>query len=430
MMLFKKNILILLGCACVVLGGLLLKTACKKEAQFPVYPEYVVDIGKSYKENISFLIADVRYKEGSLKFLELGVGLTSRFSGYENYFYEGILWERFWLFLKQFNLPVWFVSFRSLKTVHDVELIRKRFSIDAFEKNGWTFCPSFNHLAQNQAFLQCAQKPLVVNPEKFNYKGIIVTRPEHSYKWSDIEKHCKCACKKCADVRLAKARYKDFLFIDEMTAVYAAHKNVMAKLFFDEPLFQYRPHYKIVKKHYKKTLAQEIIQQFKCNKFVVKPLNAFKGRGIIIVSKDNLDMILKYIIDEPYRFKNSDDTSYKYWFSDKNDVLIVESYESSKPVKLKNKLYDATLRVVYTLHYLDGKIHLNFLGEYWKLPSKSLSDQGSLIEVCKSNVHRPGIMSLLVDNVDTAGVHELLKRSLPLMYEKMLKRENPYAHVE
>ena len=99
---------------------------------------------------------------------------------------------------------------------------------------------------------------------------------------------------------------------------------------------------------------------------MIKPLNAFKGSGIIITHASNLDDHLRNILPMEKRSKKIRSTTSvsdaeKYWLKDKNQNFIVEEYEASQPIEVESNLYDPTMRMVFTLHYDEGKIHLTFL---------------------------------------------------------------------
>ena len=98
---------------------------------------------------------------------------------------------------------------------------------------------------------------------------------------------------------------------------------------------------------------------------MIKPLNASRGNGVIIVDRLMLNRELKKILVD--KETNPNDPTYKYWITTKNKTFLVEEFISSKIILLDGKHFDATMRVIFVLSHDMNNINIDFLGAYWKL---------------------------------------------------------------
>jgi len=189
----------------------------------------------------------------------------------------------------------------------------------------------------------------------------------------------------------------------------------------------------ILPTHYTKGMANEIIQTMHCQHYVIKPMDAWKGMGIIFVEQKELERTLEKILDLSSREKNDNDETYVFWSQYKKPYFLIESLETSQPVTVNNKSYDATMRVAFGLAYDHGTIVVDFLGAYWKLPEKSLHEDGSLGEIYKSHI-KPGICSAEVDKQTYEEVKTILRNILPKVYTKMIiasySKNQPYSQQQ
>ncbi|MBM3887240.1 ankyrin repeat domain-containing protein, partial [Candidatus Dependentiae bacterium] len=64
-----------------------------------------------YKPTISFFITDLKFdNKGNIKILEFGEGTRSYFKGHDQLYPKGLIWQRFWKYLGEKNLPVWHIG--------------------------------------------------------------------------------------------------------------------------------------------------------------------------------------------------------------------------------------------------------------------------------------------------------------------------------
>lgn len=157
---------------------------------------------------------------------------------------------------------------------------------------------------------------------------------------------------------------------------------------------------------------------------MIKPRGAFSGQGVIIVNCEHLDSTLEYILSRSNELQSDPDNSYKYWYYDGFDSLLVEESVESDPISvahLDNKIYQPTMRVAFILVYNDQTIDVEFLGGYWLLPYFAISEDGTLNDRHKAYCKIPYFSK--VDPDVLSKVYQQLSIALPLLYEQMLLDE-------
>ncbi len=158
------------------------------------------------------------------------------------------------------------------------------------------------------------------------------------------------------------------------------------------------------------------------------------GRGIIIVNKDDLDETLKFICNEKSSIKivssdayETQSHTYSHWKQDRNQQFLVEEYCPSQPMFIHNKFYDPTFRMYFVMRHDHGKIYVNILGGYAKIPVKALSDEGSLTEKHKTVPYyksEVALSALTLPEDLLMKIKNELKIMLPKIYLKMLEKHN------
>jgi hypothetical protein len=357
---------------------------------------YQYPIPNNLHDEISFCIADLKYDGTSIKICEFGEGLESRFKGYEALNKDRSIWSMLWSYLSTFNVPVWFTG--KLKGSYD-------YDIKKFQAMGGTLIPNIHSIKSDDHFKQIL-KNHYKHPRRSAPAGIIALRSLllHSSILEDFN-----------------AKYPHMILLGQTTNRFVRSKYQTNKLFECNELAQYKPKFKICTKTYASALANSIIKELGGDVFVIKPVDAALGHGVIMVEKGDLDETLRILFrdtNELERFKQ--DISYYYWKKDTKKFFIIEEYAPSKIIYINNEPYDPTMRVIFAMHNWAGNIVINFFDAYWKLPTKSLIAEGSLTEKHKSSVKSGGLCSLPVDYDDFEMVKALLSRALPELYLKML----------
>jgi len=379
-----------------------------------------VDMGQFYKADVSFMIADIKYDGETVKFLEFGEGPRSKFKGYDALYGPGKIWTNFWYYLKQFNLPVWFVTIRTIKSRESFE---KEIDFDTFASIGGSCVANLIALQKNETFVKATQQTKNISNLE-NYQGIAIL---NFHNFSNMS-HNIAACTKCEQVRRFKKDHPQILVLDDSSRIYSCNKDWADTLFQDKQLSQFRPVCHIYNKEYSPTLAGEILQKNDADILVIKPMNAACGNGIMMIEKKDLSRTLELMLtDTTKRHEGEEgeggniDDEIAYWATDKNDHFMVESYAPSKPIVVDNLTFDATMRQVFVLHYDKGRMFVTFIGGYWKLPKVALEEEGTLTEKIKSDIKTNRTSSEKISIEDMHHVQEILKGMLPSLYLKMLE---------
>ena len=354
----------------------------------------------SIPNDISFLIADIKYADNQIKILEMGEGPRSYFRGHELLYGKGLIWERLWNYLKTFKVPIWYVG-RHPESEREYHLIAGQ----TFEQIGGTFVPNLYRLKKDPLFQQLVSK-------KWNgtgqYIGIIILR-HHKMPRSVIAAF--------------KKQYPQFLFLDAATSPYVNHKYKTALIFEQAGLQQFRPQWHCYPKTYSSSLVHTILHDFAdVDTVVIKPVNAANGWGVLIINKDELDQTLKKILAEKDTLRKIPDKSYSWWAKDHNDNFLVEEYVPSKIITVGGKRYDGTLRMIFIIAHTDNGIDINFIGSYWKLPSYSLDEEATLTDQHKSKISSSNHSSAPVLQEDEQCVTQFLQAILPTLYATMLEK--------
>ncbi|QQR49520.1 hypothetical protein IPF37_01595 [bacterium] len=360
--------------------------------------------------DVSFMIIDIKYTDDQqVKILEYGDGCVSGFKVLDHTIGIGKVWEDFWHYLKKFKLPMWYAGYYYGRTPY--------IGAQTLQRYNGQMVPSLNQLKGNIFFK--AQARHRINPEDLqnihNYRGIIATR-ERSTKV--IEKF--------------KKTYPQFLVINTAAKNFVLNKKATDDLFDEPQLAAYRPKRVIYPKNYTPELANKIINEIGSKYYVIKPINSGKGNGILIIKARDLDATLKLILDDYKPSAVSETYSYNpyvplttgYWRHDRNPNFLVEEYVSSKNITVNKKPYDATMRIIFTQHYHEGKIYTKFINAYWKRPIKALNESGTFREKHISK-HAPNhfeSLGLEVNANDLREIYDILQPALPQIYWKMLTR--------
>jgi Flp pilus assembly protein TadD len=126
-------------------------------------------------------------------------------------------------------------------------------------------------------------------------------------------------------------------------------------------------------------------------RLVLKPSDAFQGKGVEIIEAVDLPKRLDEIAAAYKGDDNTPDDS--YWNKNLHPNIVIQKYEPSVPVPAADgKMYNGTMRVAFTA-VLDPKgerqPQIEFHGAYWKLPSKDISagdNAESIISDCHSKL--------------------------------------------
>lgn len=351
------------------------------------------DIKNTYPDEISWCIADIKFDGKDVKVCEFGEARFSQFKGHETLFGTGKLWHEFWNFLNTFQLPIWFIH-----------------SNPQLEDAATQARETLARLGGKRVISLSKLPPPVTNKKKISKKhdGILILEKTADFNSTTTREYKK---------------FENYLILGKATSDHFRTKHATNKLFSQTTVLHYKPQYKEYVKS-SSISAQSIIQDFAPHSmFVIKPLAGSCGNGVIITDKKNLEKTLETIFGNNKTIRqNTTDSSISFWNKPSQHKFIVEAYAPSKPIRVADKPYDGTMRVIFSLFNMNGTMGIYFFDAYWKLPNKSLSDYGTLNEKHKSHISIKQSSSAPVESTDFAKVKEEMCLFLPVLYEKALSQ--------
>ncbi len=349
--------------------------------------------------DISFLVADLKYsRQREIKICEIQNGILSVFSG-TGFINPGdiSIQQEFFKVLSHYSPRGWTI----IQHIADPGL---KWVLD--QAYYWRKKNSLEEIFYDPEFFAESKKTVADKEDLSAYHGFLFVN----------------ATLLKADEELAE-RCPGVVVVDRGTFPFWVDKYKMTALFGRNPaLSKYKPKWGLYKKEYTKNLAAQIINDLKCDAFVIKPRGAFMGNGVAIVEKDQLDHALEYIINPSEAAKNDPDSAFRYWAQDRFNSFIVEEFVMSDLVyapHLGNKIYHPTMRVAFMLIHEKGEYKVHFLGGYWKTPAYALADEGTFIQKHKDICKPPYYLG--IDSETWADVQQQLRVALPLLHQEMLK---------
>jgi hypothetical protein len=219
-----------------------------------------------------------------------------------------------------------------------------------------------------------------------------------------------------------KENHSDVLLVNDASGPFVNDK-FLTHLLFCNGLEDFRPKCSVCDVDYSPQTSKDTLDNIENKWLLIKPIGASLGNGIIFVERNCLDEVLKKILQKEDLLRVND-RAYSHWKDERHKIFLVEAYAPSKNVFVRRQWYDATMRVLFALVH-GCKDHneltqVRILGAYWKLPIKSLTEEGSFDEKHRSNVHAEGPCSAKVDDCDFKKVQEILVPVLESVYKRML----------
>ena len=392
-----------------------------------------LDAEGDFRADISFVIADLKYRPGNLKLLEFGQGQLSSFLGYYRLYGRDLVWGAFWEFLRECELPV------GLMTTE----VPHRKPKDLIRSAGKCGVPEFTAIrgaAEFDAFVRSCRERRAAEPGSSNFSrirghsGIVMKAFEQRHLAQLVRGGDPVAAAARIDeyrqrLRSIASECSDFLLLNGATALYSWRKDELAKLFDQDSLRCLVPQDHTYSTSFRADLAAEICSEIDAPALVIKPLNSSRGRGVLIRSRAEFASTLKAILTKDPELSSGNE-SLSYWLTDTNDRFIVQSYEPSRTIVVEGRPYDATMRQFFLLRHDAGKIELCFAGGFWKLPGWSLDDDAPFQERVKSlqnhtRFKSAAVMSAKIGRDDSDAVQEILGVALPVLYRQMLARHSP-----
>ena len=349
--------------------------------------------------DITFLIADFKYNERQgVQICEVQPGSVSVFEGYDYLNNEhNLVQQLFFNHISFFELPVWYFF-------DDVCNESRNY----FLQHGWIGVRNFHQLLADRNFITAARNP-VFNPNNIlEYHGILYGRGSRMASFKNFSEY-----------------FPGIILLDAAIFPYSQDKYLMNQLLSQQPVSnKLKPLWNLYPCHYSSELVRTVLDDIPSSRLVIKPRHASRGVGVIIVDRNELDNTLQLILEpqaHPIDPDLFDDPAYSYWLESKRHDFIVEEFVESDPVNVEwfdNQPYDGTVRAVILLTYNEGNMEFRLLEAHWKLPKKSILDEGSLTEKHKSYGKAPHFYTIesdILQNMETQ-----LKEGILAAYQSML----------
>ena len=362
--------------------------------------EGLFDTGKStiktecdLPRDITFFFADIKYTGSELKICEFGGMFTG--GEHTHHIFNGpqkkvsfSYWDLFWHYLSRFNKPIWYIGEKK-------EAVMKTLT----KVGGIAFSSSdeFLDYYSKQNFSKPTSSAL--------FTGILVDKQRALKRRSFLK------------------TYPEIILVNAYTKKFAGKRNPIIELITHNPeLSELIPCWKMYEKKYTPTLALRITQEIPADFYIIKPVRGIMSKGVLMVSRKDLDSHLKLILQETEAIKPTDFSHLAYWKTDQNESFFVQAYAPSKEITYERKRYDPTMRVIFFLSHDQGVVTVDVAAGFWKIPPQSLDAQAPLTE---KHITRPFIgrffSGIPIDPVDFKHVQKLLNSTLPSVYCKMLE---------
>lgn len=351
----------------------------------------------AYPDDGAFCIVDLKF-DGNIKICEFGQGTVSQFNGYDALYGQGAMFKLAWNALHRLYPRLAFVN---------------------GDRRGSGLCPSYAPGVLGKlgaCWAPCVQQLNRRFEQKYRSKrcadgacgGAIITFNTHVLR--DVISNQK-------ETGVAQQ-----IVLDRSTTYWVNNKEHTQALFEDEFLQKFRPVCNICPKAISEQDVQQIMQQNPSDFYVIKPLNASRGRGVIMVARGDVVKTIRSLFIQKNATMLGKDPAYAYWPGDKNDSFLLEQFCASKTIYVDGRAFDPTMRVAFILNHCCGASNVIFLDAYWKLPECSLDQEGSMTQKHKSHISQRSVSACAVDKNDFTQIADILEPVLIYLYEKMLAK--------
>ena len=360
--------------------------------------------------DICFGCADIKYDQGNFKVVECGDGIymSLRASDFimNNKAYNLVapFWGLLWHFLHQFNLPVWLVE--GISNKHAM-------AISECKKLNIPFVRSFEEL-ENSPLFQAACKKTPNQPVSLSdHAGIIVfSATPGKERRRDGKTYKKF-----------QQKYPQYIYLNSTSRDYLKRKDATYTLFKRAALNSFIPNFAVFPTHYDYRIAQTIKKLLSQSELVVvKPAFSSLSCGVNVIEKNNLEPLLKLILQTPQNIPQSAKRDLAFWKHAKPSRLVVSDYARSQTIYKDGNPYDPTMRVMFIMYHDQGTVHVNVLGGFWKIPVHPLNDKAATqtekhVTIAHAGDYYTGI---LLEHDESLRMKQVVAPILAKAYEQML----------
>lgn len=348
--------------------------------------------------DVSYLTVDLKYhSERGAQICEIQQGAPSMLTGHT--VSNGGRCQIVYNLLEELNK--FFEHSWAVRGAFSDPVVRSAFLYD--EK--WTMIETVQFLSKDQLFLNCAAQPVKDLSDISSYHGFVfaaANKNDNRAKFQD--------------------KYPGVILIDNATFQLRRDKYNMTQLLMGHPLTEkHKPKWGIYSKVTEEGLAQKINEEIGSDLLVIKPIDGFHGKGIIMLKKEDLKEAFDYIFKRKPKGLSEAEAAYEYWLDDDSDQFLIEEFIEVEPVALSHlegKLYSPTLRLAFLLIYNRLNIEVIYLGGYNYYPSVAITEEGSLTDKYKTAYRAPFHSKGDPEILNKAA--DQMKKVLSIVYQKLL----------
>ena len=298
---------------------------------------FTINTPDNFPEDISFLSADIKIYNSTLKFCEIedavynairkACYLPSGSQEEKSSFYLPD-WENFLSFLAQFKIPIMYVGYikQSIKQI-----------IKQLNSKIIKYYPTLENLERDYL-------PKIKTLKKSSLMGIVIYRETKKSNTLDSNKF-----------KLFKSKHPEFLYVNNFIRKFIADKKNLYLLFNKTLQQNFLPKFGVYNKTCSAAPAQQIKTEIASKFFIIKPSNEIKSHGICMIKSDALEQTLSTILKQK-RVTPKFDKQLNYWKNNTDKDLIVMEYAPSDEILYHDQWYDPTLRISFILYHIKNRL--------------------------------------------------------------------------
>ncbi len=359
--------------------------------------------------DISFVCADIKYHDGSLKFCECGDGiymsLRTASVGLNGQPQDAVApyWGIFWHYLAQFGLPMWLVGDVTPETA---------LALPTFKQLGGCCLRNLWQLEQDINFKKLCLSHLKKQSRIKAHRGIIVFR-----SGSERERDG-------ASIRDCCRNHPEFLYVNSLARPYIIRKDATSMIFNAAGLAQLIPAAQTYKACYSPELTQQILNDFPDQWLIIKPIFSSLAYGVNLIDRNNLDSFLQLILRDKKNIRFDAPRGISYWRIQTPSDFFVSAYAPSRTIYKNDLPYDPTMRIVFMMYHDNGVINVTVIAGFWKIPVESLATAAASLTAKHITIAHAGdyYTGILAEPQDWNIIKEILDKNMPKLYQTILEQ--------
>lgn len=364
------------------------------------------------RADVSFICADIKYHNGTLKFCECGDGTYMSFThdmrmhiNKQEHTLTAPGWGFLWHYLSHYKLPIWHVGYVRNWTA---------MSLDLLALLGGQHIDTLQELESDPLFEKSCERNFKMSNSINNYSGFIVYTAQQRQERDG------------AGIKDFMQKHPEFIVINTVVRPHLKHKQATYSLFQEAGMSSFLPQYKFCPGVYNQSQVRKILRTFNSEHLIIKPVRGSLSMGAIMTTKETLDTTLRSIFEESKKIDPAHKNIHKLYH---NKPFMISEYIPSRIIHQEGKAYDPTMRVMLLLSHDKGVVTTTLIGAFWKIPLYHLEDlHATLTQKHITNAHLfvddpdDFYSGILVDESDMRHIRSLMSTALGAVYKNALKK--------